>query len=411
MTPGTSLFHALNTQAFGRLDTRIAELQTRISEGTNDPRPSADLGRAARLSAGEEQRALLGRFASAIDRAAERLAQTDTTLAEIGAVTQRLGEIALRAASDSTPATERASLGTELASLKQTLVDLGNARDSAGRPLFSGFKAGVDPFAEGPNGVTYQGDGGKHRLRVSESARVATGLNGAEVFMSIPDGTGARRDIFGMIDDLARVLGPGRTDLSETARGENTLTLTPALTRTAEAWSITVAGPQGEARISVDLVAGALGPAIDAINAETARTGVTAAPDPAGTGLLLNAAGPVSVGQLAVEPARGGVLARAGGASLVAEGRSAAALVGGMRNAADHIADRRAEVGGLAASVERHEALVTRRETDLAGVMAGLEDLDVVEAVTRLQEMMLNRQVSQQTYVKIGQTSLFDWLR
>ena len=411
MTPGTSLFHALNTAAFGRLDTRIAELQTRISEGTNDPRPSADLGRAARLSAGEEQRALLGRFASAIDRAGERLAQTDTTLAEIGAVTQRLGEIALRAASDSTPATERASLGTELASLKQTLVDLGNARDSAGRPLFSGYKAGVDPFAEAPNGVTYQGDGGKHRLRVSESARVATGLNGAEVFMSIPDGTGARRDIFGMIDDLARVLGPGRTDLSETARGENSLTLTPALTRTAEAWSMTVAGPQGEARISVDLVAGALGPAIDAINAEIARTGVTAALDPAGTGLVLSATGPVRVGQLAVEPPRGGIIARSGDAALVAEGRSAEALVSALRNAADHIADRRAEVGGLAAAVERHEALVTRRETDLAGVMAGLEDLDVVEAVTRLQEMMLNRQVSQQTYVKIGQSSLFDWLR
>jgi flagellar hook-associated protein 3 FlgL len=411
MTPGTSLFHALNTAAFGRLDTRIAELQTRISEGTNDPRPSADLGRAARLSAGEEQRALLGRFASAIDRAGERLAQTDTTLAEIGAVTQRLGEIALRAASDSTPATERASLGTELQSLKQTLVDLGNSRDSAGRPLFSGYKAGVDPFAEGPNGVTYQGDGGTHRLRVSESARVATGLNGAEVFMSIPDGTGGRRDIFGMIDDLARVLGPGRTDLSETAQVADSLTLTPALTRSAETWSMTVAGPMGEARISVDLVAGALGPAIEAINAEAGRTGVTAALDEAGTGLVFSAAGPVRVGQLAVQPARGGILAQAGGTSLVGEGRSAEALVSAMRNAADHVADRRAEVGGLAAAVERHEALVTRRETDLAGVMAGLEDLDVVEAVTRLQEMMLNRQVSQQTYVKIGQSSLFDWLR
>lgn len=411
MTPGTSLFHALNTQAFGRLDTRIADLQTRISEGTNDPRPSADLGRAVRLSAGEEQRTLLSRFSGAIDRAAERLAMTDTTLGEIGAVTQRLGEIALRAASDTTPVTERLSLGTELASLRQSLVDLGNSRDSAGRPLFSGYRAGVDPFVEGPEGVAYQGDGGKHRLRVSESARVATGLNGAEVFMSIPDGTGAKRDLFGMIDDLSRVLAAEPAGLSERAAGEGALIVTPALGRAAERWSMTIEGPGGSLPVSVDLVAGALGPAMEAINAGTAQTGVVATLDEAGTGLILSAAGPVALGALSVDPARGGVLAEAGGTRLVAEGRGADALVTGLRNAADHIADRRAEVGGLAAAVERQGALVTRRETELAGVMAGLEDLDVVEAVTRLQEMMLTRQVSQQTYVKIGQSSLFDWLR
>ncbi len=152
MTLGTSLFHSLNTAAFGRLDLRISDLQTRISEGRNDPRPSSDLGRAARLSAAEDQRALLDRFSTTIDRASERLTLTDTTLAEISTVTQRLGEIALRGASASTPDTERASLATELSTLRKTLVDLGNARDATGRPLFSGYRAGVDPFAEGPEG-------------------------------------------------------------------------------------------------------------------------------------------------------------------------------------------------------------------------------------------------------------------
>lgn len=411
MTPGTRLFHTLNTAAFGRLDTRIADLQTRISEGRNDPRPSADPARSARLSAAEDQRALLARFSGAVERAGERLALTDTTLGEIGAVTRRLGEIALRAASDSTPMTERASLGTELASLRQTLVDLGNARDGSGRPLFSGYRTGVDPFVEGPDGVLYQGDGGKHRLRVSESARVATGLNGAEVFMGIPDATGARRDLFGMIDDLAGVLRADPRSLSEQAAGSGQLRITPALTRSAETWTMTVEGPTGSLRVSAELVAGALGPALDAINAATGRTGVTAALDAEGTGLVLSAAGPVRLGAVSVDPARGGVLAAAEGVALVAEGRGRDALVAGLRNAADHIADRRAEVGGLAAAVERHGALVARRETELAGVLAGIADLDVVEAVTRLQELMLTRQVSQQTYVKIGQASLFDWLR
>ncbi|PWK60417.1 flagellar hook-associated protein FlgL [Roseicyclus mahoneyensis] len=411
MTLGTSLFHSLNTAAFGRLDTKIADLQTRISEGRNDPRPSSDLGRAARLSAAEDQRALLARFSTTIDRATERLTLTDTTLAEISTVTQRLGEIALRGASASTPDTERVSLATELSTLRKTLVDLGNARDATGRPLFSGYRAGVDPFVEGPHGVSYQGDGGKHRLRVSESARIATGLNGAEVFMGIPDATGARRDLFGMIDDLARTLGRGGNAMVEATRAKGALTLTPDLTRTAADWGLTIEGPQGTARIEVALVAGALGPAVEAINAQAAATGVTATLDEAGTGLVLSAAGSVGVSRLSVSPARGGIIADAGGVPMLAEGRGADALVAGLRNAAEHIADRRAEVGALGAAAERQGELVTRRQTELAGVMAGLEDLDVVEAVTRLQELMLTRQVSQQSYVKIGQSTLFDWLR
>ncbi len=214
--------------------------------------------------------------------------------------------------------------------------------------------------------MSYQGDAGKHRLRVSESARIATGLNGAEVFMGIPDATGARRDLFGMIDDLARTLGSGGNAMAEMARGEGTLTLTPHLTRAGADWSMTVEGPQGTARIEASLVAGALGPAIEAINAQTSATGVTATLDEAGTGLVLSAAGPVGVSGLSVSPARGGIIADAGGVPMLAEGRAADALVTAFRNAAEHIADRRAEVGALGAAAERQGELVIRRQTELA---------------------------------------------
>jgi len=411
MTTGTALFHALNTAAFGRLDTRISELQTRISEGTNDPRPSADLGRAARLSAAQDQKDALARFSGAVARASDRLGLTDITLAEVSGVMQRLGEIAVRGASDATPPTERVALGTEVAALKQALLDHANARDSTGRPLFAGYRTGAEPFVETADGIAYQGDGGRHRLRVSESARIDTGLTGAEVFMGVPDATGARRDVFGMIDDLARTLLPDGADLTASAQGKGQMTVSPALTRDTQTWGLRLDGPLGGAQITADLVAGALGPAVEAINAQTAWTGITAALDAGGGAILLQSAGDITLSGITVTPPRGGVLATADGRAMVADGRSPDALVAGLRAAADHIADRRAEVGAMGDVADRQAALLDRRETALAGVLSGLEDLDVAEAVTRLQELMLTRQVSQQTYVKIGQSTLFDWLR
>jgi flagellar hook-associated protein 3 FlgL len=43
--------------------------------------------------------------------------------------------------------------------------------------------------------------------------------------------------------------------------------------------------------------------------------------------------------------------------------------------------------------------------------VAGLEDLDVAAAITRLQQLLLTEQAAQQTFVKINGTSLFDYMR
>jgi flagellar hook-associated protein 3 FlgL len=51
------------------------------------------------------------------------------------------------------------------------------------------------------------------------------------------------------------------------------------------------------------------------------------------------------------------------------------------------------------------------RKVRLQEAVAGLEDLDVAAALTRLQTLLLTEQASQQSFVKISGTSLFDYLR
>lgn len=209
MTIGTANFHARTLEGFQRLNTEIAGLQTQISEGRNDPRPSADPVRAQRLSAATEQRERLDRFSANIDTASGRLDLADSTLGTAADILQRLQEIALRGASDGASPGERSALATEARELRQSLIGTANSRDATGRALFGGFNGETDPYSDAPGGVVYEGNLGRPRLRISESAMLETGLTGPDVF---GDPGAPQGSTFDTIDRLiARLETPGET--------------------------------------------------------------------------------------------------------------------------------------------------------------------------------------------------------
>ena len=416
MAIGTQFFHSVNVRAFSRLDGEIASLQSQVSDGKNDPRASADPVRAARLSAASDQKALLNRYDNNLDRASSRLSLTDSTLGDVTNVMQRLNEIAVRGGSTAMTPSERSALRVEVQELRRLMVDLANTGDESGRPLFSGFRVDANPFHDTGDGVVYNGDGGQHRLQVSESAKIVTGLNGQEVFGSVTDEQGRERDLFSMVDDLVRTLANDGSDLAEGLESEQELTLKFNLSREPQTWAMRVDGPAGGADISMSLMAGAPQEAVEAINAKSAETGVTASIADDGISIALAADGPIKVGSVTTQPDRAGVLIDAQSSDgaftpLVGPGRSAGSLVGQMQSALEHIADKRAEAGSLGASVDRHRTSLDERMRTIDKAIAGLEDLDIAAAVTKLQQLLLNRDVSQQTYVKIGTKTLFDYIR
>ncbi|MEM8576955.1 MAG: flagellar hook-associated protein FlgL [Pseudomonadota bacterium] len=86
-------------------------------------------------------------------------------------------------------------------------------------------------------------------------------------------------------------------------------------------------------------------------------------------------------------------------------------VLDGLGTAADRFIDHRTQVGALSASAQQQGALMAVQQTDLAAAISNLEDLDLADAVLRLQEAMLTRDAAQQTYASIAQRSLFDYLR
>jgi len=409
-TIGTSLFHTLANASMARTSAEIADLQSQISSGKKDPRPSVDAVAALRLSAANDRNDALDRFSANAQRAQSRLDQADIVLDQASDTLRRISELALTGFTDTASPSLRTSIAGEVRTLREAFLGSANARDETGGALFGGFSTASDPFLETPDGVRFAGDRGRPELPLSESMRLETGVNGQDVF-----GTGTPGGAFEAIDSLIARL-EGDVDAKDTALGQGSLDLRLHTGRDPAPWSITLDGPTGAAEIEFTAAEGALSGVADAINLQSAATGVTASYDPATGAILLTSSGAITLsGVETVPPSRGPVVTATDADGTVQEvispGETRAAVIGRLDTALNTLIDQRARVGALSANAAQQSEAITARQTDLASVMSGLEDLDLAAALTCLQEALLTREASQQTYAQITQQTLFDFIR
>ena len=96
---------------------------------------------------------------------------------------------------------------------------------------------------------------------------------------------------------------------------------------------------------------------------------------------------------------------------VVAPDQTRAAAIDRLQAATDHFIGQRTRLGALSANAARQAEVIDNRMLSMEKAVSGLEDLDLADALTRLQQAMLTREATQQTYAKITQQSLFDFLR
>ncbi|NEX45255.1 flagellin [Pseudotabrizicola algicola] len=414
MTVGDALFARLAIRGFSHLSAEIGATQSRISAGTNDPRPSSDPARAMELSALRDLRARLDTRDGLAQRAADRLALTDEALAGLSDTMRQLKEITLRAANDTLPSDAFAALRAEAVTLRDSAFAIANATDSMGRPLFAGTGS-APAFEQTSGGIVYRGDDGTSVAQIGDRQRVATGLSGRQVFDEGPSG------IFAALDDTIAALSEPMLSAraAVTATGEARMELVRS--RSPQEIEITLTGPSGAARLTLDLRLDAPQAPVDAINAAFAATGVSAALDSDGKGIRLSATGAFTISDQSGGSAQRPVLTlgavdSAGVPSgpftgLRPEQMRINTLVGRAGSALDHLATMRATAGSLAEAVDKSAQAIASQRLSVNQAVAGLNDLDVAATVTRLQSLLMTEQAAQQAFVKISGQSLFNYLR
>lgn len=216
VSTSTSAFYERSMMDLSALRARTEELQSSLSSGQRLTRSSDDPVAASRLRQLQRTDAL-----TMVDTANSQLATTDLQLAD-GALSSfadyvtRVKELAVQAANGTLTPAQRAGIGGEIAAIRLNVIQLANARDSAGNALFGGQAAGDAYTVNAAGAAQYGGSATAGDLPLGDGQTVTRSLTGPEFLNFAVGGTGT--DLMAAMKVLADGLLAGGAGAQQAAR-------------------------------------------------------------------------------------------------------------------------------------------------------------------------------------------------
>lgn len=212
MAISTRIYNEQALSVLNRITGDIQDVQSRIATGKNVLRASDNPAVSTKISFSKDQKMMLDRFNSNIDAATNRLEQAEVAIGTMVNVLQRTYELSIQARNGTNSPADLKVIGVEVSNLRDQILSLANSQDPNGSYLFAGYRVSDEPFVENADGVVnYTGDSGIHTLQISKNQRIATGLDGADVFLRVPHDKGVA-SIFKTLDSMVENLNTGNFD-------------------------------------------------------------------------------------------------------------------------------------------------------------------------------------------------------
>jgi flagellar hook-associated protein 3 FlgL len=380
-----------------RLTAAIDRTQRQLTTGRRLLAPADDPIAAARALGLRESLSRLEQFDRNASMAQNRLGFEEAALKSVGDVLQRVRELALQAANASQSDESRHMIAVELRQHVDALVELANQQDGNGRFLFSGNQDGVPPVARNGDVFTYQGDDGQRQIRIGEERLVADGDPGSDVFFRIRDGNGQFTVTAGAANAGTGVAGPGNVAAGATwAGGEYTVEFVDAGTyEVRDAGGTVVAtGPFGP------------GTTLAFAGIELAIDGQPAAGDEFLVRPSTNRDIFSTVAALAdaIDGPVGDDAARAALTNEINAG------ILSIDQALGRVLDVQTRVGSRLSAIEGQLEANDAFALGLQETLAGIEDLDYAEALSRLGMQLTMLEAAQKAFVETRNLTLFSIL-
>ncbi len=183
-----STIQAFNTSVSGMQKNyaNVSRTQEQISTGKRILTPADDPVASVRLLQLSQEQALNAQYTSNNTAAQNSLNSEEAILNSVGTVLQRIREIGVQAGNGTLDATDRESLGTELQQREDELLSLMNSKDASGNYLFGGSQSDQQPFVRNPDGTySYQGNETERNVQIASSTFVALGDDGKDLFENV----------------------------------------------------------------------------------------------------------------------------------------------------------------------------------------------------------------------------------
>lgn len=174
------------------LQAQLNKTQQHLSANTRLLTPADDPVAAARALDLKQGKSMNTQFASNRGNAEDALKLQDSTLTSFTDGVQRIQTLLVSAGNGGYAEEQLRVVADEVRAIRDELVGYANTRDAYGNYLFSGHKAGTEPFDMSVLGqVTYKGDDGQMKVQVDAARYMAVTNSGKDIFMGIKGMTGA----------------------------------------------------------------------------------------------------------------------------------------------------------------------------------------------------------------------------
>jgi len=403
MRISTSSFFEQNVNAIGRQQQNLFRVQQQLGAGTKYLTAGDDPVAAARALGVSETLAESAQYATSRDRATLSLTREDTALDTATNIIQNIKTLTVQAGNGTLTDADRSALATTIQSNLDQLVGVANSDDGNGQFLFAGYKSASPPFVStAGGGIQYVGDQGQRLMQVDVARRMSTADDGRSVFQSVQGS--ARYVTSGAAGNTGTgVFGPvtvndatdpnyGKDFQVSFLAGNYTVTTkdTPPVTVSTGVFDPKSPIAFGGVQLQITGTP-ADGDTFDVSTAKNAGTDVFAA-----IGDLVAA--------LKTPLTGGGDAAQ----SRLLNALSTANVK--LSNSYDNVLTIRSSIGSRLNELDALNSAGTTRDLNDKSYLSGIRDLDMVSAITQFTQRQTSLQATQQTFAKLSNISLFNYL-
>ena len=173
-------------QGILKIQQQTFDTQQQIASGTRINSAADDPVATSRIIQVDQDTSRLDQYIANADAAENKLTSAETQVQQASNILVRIRELTIQADGIAITASDRQGIAAEIDTRLDELFALANTRDVNGEYIFGGYQGAVSPFERTQSGeFVYNGDDGQRTLSVASSTNVAISYSGKEVFMDI----------------------------------------------------------------------------------------------------------------------------------------------------------------------------------------------------------------------------------
>jgi len=174
-------------QSFGRLQGDNLRTQEQISSGRKILTPSDDPIASTRIQQLQDELAQNDQYQNNIRAIELRLSAQEVQIASAENSLIRLRELTIQAGNGALNTQDRRAIAAEVSVIQDEMMSIANARDGSGKYIFAGFQSGDAPYEKDVDGsIHYTGDEGQRSLKISATTSMSMTTSARDVFTDAP---------------------------------------------------------------------------------------------------------------------------------------------------------------------------------------------------------------------------------